>query len=173
MNKKFVEKCAKIFESRNVKKIDLEKLNMYKKLIGFKIVPELIYIFENYEGVMLKEGYGFVPKEPSPLTNEKGYETFIEFIGLDTKYNLFTIYEMYKQQLPLGIFPIAEMDGGNYLCISDNGYIYIWLHDCIENESLFLANTSISKFILSVEKMPEVDIDISQIESKYSDGFWD
>ena len=80
---------------------------------------------------------------------------------------------MYKDQLPIGIFPIAEMDGGNYLCMSNNNEVYTWLHDCVEGKDLFLASPSISKFILSIEKMPEEDIDISQIKSEYSDGFWD
>ncbi len=173
MNKNFIKKCVEIFENNNIKKLDTKKLDTYEKLIGFKISPELIYILENYEGIMLKEGYGFVPKQPSPCANENGYETFTEFIGMDTKYNLFTTYEMYKEQLPLGIFPIAEMDGGNYLCISNNEEVYIWLHDYIEKNGLFLANTSISKFILSIEKMPEENIDISQIKSDYSDDFWD
>lgn len=167
----FKRKCAKLFESHNPKRINTKKLDTYENLIGFKICPELIYILENYERVMLKEGYGFVPEQPSPFSNN-GYETFTEFIGLNTKYNLITTYEMYKEQLPLGIFPIAEMDGGNYLCISKNNEIYVWLHDCIEEKDLFLANSNINKFILSIEKMPEEDIDISQVKSDYSDDFW-
>ena len=139
----FIKKCTEIFESRNSKKIDAKKLDTYENLLGFKICPEFIYVLENYEGVMLKEGYGFVPEHPSPLTDENGYETFIEFIGLNTKYNLFTTYEMYKDQLPIGIFPIAEMDGGNYLCMSNNNEVYTWLHDCVEGKDLFLASPSI------------------------------
>lgn len=150
----------------------MKKIDAYEDLIGFKIGPELIYILENYEGIMVKEEYGFVPVQPSPLTNEKGYETLIAFIGFHTKYDLFTIYEMHRAQLPFGIFPIAEMDGGNYICISNNKKMYVWIYDCNAKSGLFLASTSINKFILSIEKMPEINIDISQIKSEYSDDFW-
>ncbi len=174
MNNDFLKKCEEIFEFKNVQKISKEKLQEYENLTGIKMSPELLYILENYEGVMINEGYGFVSQQLSPFANEEGYETFIEFIGLNTKYDLIGIYEMLKKQLPCDIYPIAEMDGGNYICISKNEEIYIWLHEFLEQEGLFLANTSIEKFILSIEKMPKVntDIDISQIESEYSDDFW-
>lgn len=175
MNKEFLKKCDEIFENKNNQKICKEKLQEYENLTGLKVSPELLYILENYEGVMINEGYGFVSQQLSPFANAEGYETIIEFIGLNTKYDLIGIYEMLKEQLPCNIYPIAEMDGGNYICISNNEEIYIWLHEHLEQEGLFLANTSIEKFILSIEKMPKVntDIDISQIESEYSDDFWD
>lgn len=175
MNKEFVKKCEEIFEIKNEKKISKEKLQKYEALTGMKISPEFLYILENYEGVMINEGYGFVSEQLSPFADAEGYETFNEFIGLNEKYDLIQIYEMYKEQLPCGIYPIAEMDGGNYICISKKEDIYIWLHEHTEQDGLFLANTSIEKFILSIEKMPEenIDIDISQVESEYPDDFWD
>lgn len=175
MNKEFIKKCLDIFEKKNIQKINTEKLASYEKMIDNKISSEFMYILENYEGIMLKEGYGFISQQPSPFANTQGYDTFIEFIGLNTKYDLFTTYEIYKEQLPLGIYPIAEMDGGNYICISKNEEVYIWLHDYSEQEGLILANTSMEKFILSIEKMPEEndDIDISQVKSEYADDFWD
>lgn len=175
MNKEFVKKCEEIFKIKNFQKISKEKLQEYENLTGMKVSPELLYILENYGGVMINEGYGFISQQLSPFANAEGYETFIEFIGLNTKDDLIGIYEMYKEQLPCDIYPIAEMDGGNYICISKKDDIYIWLHEHTEQDGLFLANTSIEKFILSIEKMPKENtvIDISQIESEYSDDFWD
>lgn len=160
MNKEFVKKCEAIFEFKNVKKINKERLQEYENLTGMKVSPEHLYILKNYEEVMINEGYGFVSKELSPFANEEGYEIVVEFIGLNEKYDLIRTYEMYKEQLPCGIYPIAEMDGGNYICISKKGDIYIWLHECIEQDGLFLANTSIEKFIFSIEKMPEENTNI-------------
>lgn len=176
MDKKFIEKCNEIFEEKKIKKVNNEKLEKYKKLTKLKFSPELMYILENYEGVMLKEGYGFVSKQLSPFADENGYETFIAFMGVDTSYNLMDTYQMYKEQLPLGVYPIAEMDGGNYICLSENEKVYIWLHDCVEQEGIFLANVNIKQFVLSIEKIPECnvnDIDLSEVESEYSDDFWD
>lgn len=98
-------------------------------------------------------------------------DTWIEFIGFHTKYNLFTIYKMHRAQLPFGIFPIAEMDDRNYICMSNNKR-YIWIHDYNAKSGLFWVSTSINKFILSIEKIPEINIDISQVQSEYSDHFW-
>ena len=175
MNKEFCKKCEEIFENKNTQKINKVKLQEYENLTGIKVSPEHLYILENYEDVMINDGYGFVAQQRSPFSGTDGYETFIEFIGLNTRYDLIRTYEMLKEQLPDNIYPIAEMDGGNYICISKNEEIYIWLHEHLEQEGLFLANTSIEKFILSIEKMPEIetDIDISQIKSEYSDDFWD
>lgn len=175
MNKDFIKKCEEIFETKNTTTIDKQKLEEYENFVGLKLSPEFLYILENYEGAMINEGYGFVSQQISPFANVEGYETFSEFIGLNTKYDLLRTYDMYKEQLPSGIYPIAEMDGGNFICISQDEKIYIWLHECIEQDGLFLVNTSLEKFILSMEKMPMeiMDIDISQIESEYSDDFWD
>lgn len=174
-NKDFIKKCEEIFETKIPTVIDKQKLEKYENLIGFSLSPEYLHILENYEGVMLNEGYGFVPKQSSPVANADGYETFNEFVGFDSRYDLFTMYEMYKEQLPLGAVPIAEMEGGDYICLSKDEKIYIWLHEYVEQEGLILANISLEQFILSIEKMPleTVYIDISQIESEYSDDFWD
>ena len=123
MNNDFLKKCEEIFEFKNVQKISKEKLQEYENLTGIKMSPELLYILENYEGVMINEGYGFVSQQLSPFANEEGYETFIEFIGLNTKYDLIGIYEMLKKQLPCDIYPIAEMDGGNYIEERRNIYL--------------------------------------------------
>lgn len=175
MNKDFIKKCEEIFELKNTNTIDKKKLEEYEKVVGLKFGSEFLYILENYEGVMINEGYGFVSQQISPFANMEGYETFSEFIGLNTKYDLHRTYEMYKEQLPLGVYPIAEMDGGNFICISQEGKIYIWLHECIEQDGLFFVNTNLEKFVLSIEKMPtdNTEIDISQIEAEYSDDFWD
>lgn len=173
MNEEFIKKCDEIFEGKNVNKINIQKLETYEKYINMKVSSELAYILSNFEGIMIKEEYGFISQQSSPFANEQGYEVIMDFIGLNTKPNLFSVHEMLKEQLPSGVYPIAEMDGGNYLCISNNGKVYIWLHEYDEHSSLFLANTSIEKFILSMVKMPKQnkEIDLNSIISEYSDDF--
>ena len=174
MNKKFCEKLEEIFEEKNTQKINKEKLQEYEKLTGIKISTEHLYILENYEDVFINDDYGFVAKQLSPFAGTDGYETFNVFIGFNTEYDLIETYEMLKEQLPDNVYPIAEMDGGNYICISKNGEIYIWLHDHLEQDGLFMANTSLEKFVLSIEKMQEdSDIDVSQVKCWFADGFWD
>ena len=174
MNKKFCEKLEEIFEEKNTQKINKKKLQEYEKLTGIKISTEHLYILENYEDVFINDDYGFVAKQLSPFASTDGYETFNVFIGFNTEYDLIQTYEMLKEQLPDNVYPIAEMDGGNYICISKNGEIYIWLHDHLEQDGLFMANTSLEKFVLSIEKMQEdSDIDVSQVKCWFADGFWD
>lgn len=174
MNKEFCEKCEEIFGHKNTQEIDKEKLQEYENLTGIKLSQEHLYLIENYEDVILEDGFGFVAKELSPFADSDGYETFIEFLGFNSEYyTLISTYEMLEEQLPDNVYPIAEMDGGNYICISKKGDLYIWLHDHLEQDGLFLANTSIEELVLSIEQMPEHEVDLDDVELELSDELWD
>ena len=59
------------------------------------------------------------------------------------------------EKLYEGVYPMAEIDGGNLLCVeATTGKIYVWLHDEPEGEDLFLAATSLMDLLERMEKMP-------------------
>ena len=147
--------CKKIFEKKNVVTINEQEIARYTELTGMEISQEYLYILKNYTGVYVKEEYGFKAIKPSPFAGTDGFEVFNLFIGLSGRDNFFKVYETYVEQLPKGVYPMAEIDGGNLLCVeAGTGKIYMWLHDEPEGEDLFLATTSLLDLLERMEKIP-------------------
>lgn len=175
MNNNFITKCEEIFEKKCYHIIDQNKKSIYEKSTNFKLSEEMIYIIENYEGVFIKENYGFVSENISTFADENGFESLNYFLGFNDKYNLFSEFDKYKEQLPSGYIPIATLDGGNLICMDHQGYVYIWLHDEQEEKSLFLANRSFEQFIFSIKKESSKNkkINVDNAVFTFAEDFWD
>lgn len=174
MDKKFIEKCEEIFEEKKYCKLDESVIRKNEEEMGFEFDDYMLFLLENYEDVFIKENYGFKSYERTPFADENGFEVLSTFYGLTKETNLLSIYETYKEQLPIGVIAVAEMDGGNQLCINKKGSVYIWLHDSNNDNSLYLASKNLKEFILGVEEIPKAinKIDLNDITSNYSDDFW-
>lgn len=153
---RITELCEKIFEKKNIVTVNELEKEQYTALTGMEISEEYLYILENYTGVYVKEEYGFKAIQQSPFAGEDGFDVFSDFIGLSGRDNFFKVYETYAEQLPQGVYPMAEIDGGNLLCVeAATGQIYVWLHDEPEGEDLFLAAESLRDLLERMEKMPK------------------
>ena len=153
---RLAELCEKIFEEKNVVTISAGEITRYTELTGMEISEEYRFILENYTEVYVKEEYGFKAIQQSPFAGEDGFDVFSDFIGLSGRDNFFKVYETYTEQLPQGVYPMAEIDGGNLLCVeAATGQIYVWLHDEPEGEDLFLAAESLQNLLERMEKMPK------------------
>ena len=169
MEERYVKKCEEIFEGKaiwhNIEN-DLKTLQGY---FDIQIVLEYQYILENYAGAYVREDYGFRSLEKTPLTDKRGFDTVISFFALQGRNNIFEKYEMYKQQLPIELMPIGDIDGGNLLCMNRrNGYLYCWVHDEDAN-NIHLVHRSFSDLIESFQGIGyETDANLGIVETRLS-----
>lgn len=172
MNKQCEEKCREIFErEQEIQDIKTE-LKRLQEYFDFEVSTEYQYILERYTGVYIRENYGFKSLEKTPLTDEDGFDSVCLFFPLKDRNNIFAIYEMYKQQLPVNLIPIGELDGGNLLCLDrvTNG-IYIWIHD-EEGENTHLAQKNMYDFILSFRETEyKENADLGIVKAEFSPEF--
>lgn len=172
MNEEYVNKCEEIFEKRCEIKCIREKIERMQVCFELEISTEYQYILESYAGVYIRENYVFMALEKNPIVDKNGFNRVSFFSPFEGRNNIFELYEMYKTQLPIELIPIAEMDGGNLLCLSRiTKGIYIWIHDK-NGKNIYLVQKNISDFIFSFEKMIyKEDIDLGIVETKFSPSF--
>ncbi len=172
--REFERKCDEIFESEQEMQDIKTELKRLQEYFDFEVSPEYQYILERYAGIYIRENYGFQSLEKTPLTDKHGFDTVSFFFSLKDRNNIFAEYEMYKQQLPLNLIPIGELDGGTLLCLNriTNG-VYIWIHD-EEGKNTHLVQNNIYNFILSFREMEyEESADLGIIEAEFSPDFLD
>lgn len=172
MDRQYTGKCNEIFErEREIQDIEPE-LEQLQEYFDLEVPAEYQYILERHTGIYIREDYGFKSLEKTPLTDENGFDTMSFFFPLKDRNSIFAVYEMYKQQLPVGLIPVGELDGGNLLCLNrvTNG-IYVWIHD-EEGRNTHLAQSSMYDFILSFRKTEhEKNADLGIVKAEFSPGF--
>lgn len=175
ISKKIKAILKRLFKEENIVLISKEIKEQYFKLTGMEVSELYQYILEHYSDVYINDGYGYKAIEKSPFAGD-GLDSFSDFIGLIGDCSVFSEYEVYREQLPQGYYPIAHIDGGNLLCMeSKTGNIYTWLHDESESNCLFLAQESLEDFILNIVKdeSDHDDNDSGIVSFHFSDELWD
>lgn len=169
MNNKFTEKCNEVFETQN--QIDFSNEN-FQNEFGFSVSNELKYLFSNYGGIFLKEGYELISYYHSKMADEYGIEPFLYFLSNDSKNNIYTIYKQYKEFLGDNLYPIALAEGQNLICIDNKEQVYLWIHD--DNQGVEKIFDSITQMIELIGKV-SVESKLSGVieeESWLADDFW-
>lgn len=172
MNENYVRKCKEIFEEECERRDINEDLKLIESHLKFEISAEYQYILERYAGKYVQENYGFKGLEKTPLTDKNGYDSVSYFFPMNGKDNVRDKYVTYKEQLPTELIPIAEMDGGNLLCLNRvTNEIYSWIHD-EAGKNVHLVQGNMSDFINSFVKIEHEKCDnLGIVEAKFSAGF--
>lgn len=173
MKNKILKKINEIFENKSKTDVSQEEYQKFEKETHVKLPEELRYIIENYDRVFIKDDIGIQGIEVSPFAYQ-GYEVVNVFLGFVGDENLYTVYEMLKDRIPSKRIPIAEMDGGNYILLSSDNKVYVWLHDEDSDKDCYLIANDFEEFIMKFEKLP-IDEENREchIIAEYSDDFWD
>lgn len=103
----------------------------------------------NFSTCMLKDDYYYRPIEKNSWTPADGYETVDFFYGFSNdNFDVRVTNDMLSSRLSSKYIVIAELSGGNHLCIcmseEDYGKIYFWDHEASEvdeNEYYLTANS--------------------------------
>lgn len=173
MKNKIVKKLDEIFENKNKTEVRQEQYQRIEKETQVKIPEELRYIIENYDGIFINDDIGIQGIEISPFAHH-GYEVVNAFLGVNKNENIYTVYQIVKDEIPFHGIPIAEMDGGNYILLNADDKIYVWLHDEEPGKDCYLLANDFEDFIMRFEKLPvEEENKECHIIAEYSDDFWD
>lgn len=118
---------------------------------------------EDYKNFLLKYGECMIMEddlvfpvlEDNPLADE-GVMSFGFFYGLEkNRYDIRNIRDIYFDQMPEWVLPIADAEGGDQICIAvkgeKTGKIYFWDHELRNGQQdLFLIANSFNDFIQSL-----------------------
>ena len=140
------------FDIKEIDKIwgedDIKTLEENYKL---KLPQDYAFYLQHYGNDYIKEDYRFIPSLDLP---KKIKQTQFEIDSIYGLYNdenkIDNKANYYKSILPTDLFPIADLPGGDLICIgkSDDkkNKIYILFHE-MEGENVFLVSDSFESFI--------------------------
>lgn len=173
---KKIEEVGVVKKNQNVEQV-ISELNEFEKQREIKLPEEYKQFLIRYSSLSLKDDYCYKPLEKNPWTPEDGYETVDLFYGFSNdKYDLRKMAERYSDQITKACVPIAELSGGNQLCLrvlgQDNGKVYFWDHESNNPEKTYgyLSANSFLELIMSFEAHSRKSrVDLSQIKITLSD----
>jgi len=175
---KFNELGCSDFSSPAVPKDIKTRISEFEREHNLRLPDDYKYFLENYGECNFEIDAVYKPTEKTPFVNSQGFQEISFFYGLGTENDLYKILEVYSQRIPTGYIPIADLPGGNLLCIDSNpnssnyGKIYLWDH---ENEcdgkldNMYLVANSFSNFISSFEAEKKMDSEDDGIEDFHFD----
>lgn len=174
IKKKFDELGYSSFYSPPVPKNVTALIRGFQEVNSFELPEEYKYFLEHYGECNFEKDAIFKPSVRTPFDNSQGFQELSFFYGIGTEYSIYKMSETYCQRVPQGFVPIAELPGGNQLCIDLNsdssnfGKIYLWDH---ENEcdggldNTYLVANSFSDFINSFKEEKKTASEDDDIES--------
>lgn len=171
INENYIRKCKEIFEEEHEREDIDEELKCIKNDLEVEVSAEHQYILERYAGEFIRENYEFKAIEKTPLTDKNGFDSVSFFFPLKGQDNIRDKYTTFKEQLPKELIPIAEMDGGNLICLNKvTNEIYSWVHDEI-GENVHLVQKNMRDFVFAFEQSEdEKKDDLGIVEAKFSPG---
>ncbi|GAB3939867.1 hypothetical protein GCM10028805_00780 [Spirosoma harenae] len=120
----------------------------------------------DYESFLLTYNGGIPMKNRFLINSSQGFDSISVFFGLSfekSHLNIDYLLDYYAERFPLGIIPVGEDPGGNYICLDANqgesyGKVYFYDHE-IDNEdaqgnptrdNLFLVADSFTEYLKSL-----------------------
>ncbi|MFT0804042.1 SMI1/KNR4 family protein [Bacillus swezeyi] len=113
------------------------------------------FLLKYGECMIIEDNLVFPVLEDTPLTDE-GLLPLGFFYGLEkNRYDIRNIRDIYFDQMPEWVLPIADAEGGDQICIAvkgeKTGKIYFWDHELRNGQKdLFLIANSFNDFIQSL-----------------------
>jgi len=153
------------FEGSKIDNIE-QKIKMLENQYNFEF-PE---IYKNFllnfgSTIYLEIEAYYQPVQKSPWTPKNGLHAIYIFYGFEEdENNLIKIRNGYQDEIFNNVFPIADGNGGNEICIGVKGdflgKIYFWDHESEENsESLYLISNDFASFINELIMIEDEDDD--------------
>ena len=150
MTQDYKNKLVEILDDTVIKisKKNIEQINAFFTAYNISSGEDYVYFLENHGNDYIKDGYVFRCKNVDDIE----YETDM-FFGLEeTTGNIVEELRRYEQIIPSEVFPIADMPGGDLVCMhKKSGKVFFWFHE--ENgDNLKVIADSFMDFIMGFEK---------------------
>lgn len=173
----------KIAEIGIIKKKHEVSSNIEAAIYGFeekrkaKLPSDFKEFLTRYGDMSLKDDYYYRPLEKNPWTPDDGFETVDLFYGFSKdNYDLSTVNSSLFGQVSEAFITIAEVSGGNKLCIrvigENYGKVYFWDHDIKgpNGKEYYLAANSFAELIMAfTTHIRKPRVDLSEVKITLSD----
>lgn len=152
------------------KKINRKKLNEIEEKYNGRLPKEYIQFLEKYSGGEPEDNIIELPNTEIRSISVRLFFGICDERISDIFYNI----DIYKGRIPINTIPIADVDGGNLLCMNLNsdgyGHIYYWDHDEelqyeigeIGIKDLYYVASSFNELLNNIKPYNDEDIDISK-----------
>lgn len=148
-------------------------INSFEERNDLKLPQDYLFYLKYYGNDYIKEYYRFIPQIKLPKIIKQTQFEIDSIYGLNNDENgLDDKINCYRDILPVDLFPIADLPGGDLICMGKQGdkhnKIYIWFHE-INGRNDFLVCNSFGEFIESFKKINEENITQSNVKLNLSD----
>ncbi|MBV6685754.1 SMI1/KNR4 family protein [Bacillus sp. JRC01] len=153
------------FDMKDSKKTwENEKIIELEKKYNLYLNDDYFFYLKEYGNDYIDPKYKCIPQEAIPGCEEVKFE-IDSIYGLDIdENNIFEKIDSYKDILPENLVPIADLPGGDLICMEkEKGWIYFWFHDW-EDENLFKVFNTFKEFILSFTVVKDVTITPGEVK---------
>ncbi|WP_404445886.1 SMI1/KNR4 family protein [Sutcliffiella horikoshii] len=153
------------FDLREVNTIwndeDIEKI---EEKHNIQLPNDYKYYLKYYGNDYIKEDYRLTPSlKIKQIQNISQFE-IDSLYGLNNdENNLEDKIRIYKEILPDTLIPIADLPGGDLICMGEDDKIYVWFHD-MEGENIFLVSNSFKDFIFSISRVQNEESNMKNVK---------
>lgn len=139
-----------------------------------KLPRDYAFYLQYYGNDYIRENYRFIPSSIILSKNVNGAQFEIDSIyGFGNDENkIDNKIKFYKDILPADLFPIADLPGGDLICIGKKDdkkdKVYIWFHE-MDRENVFLVSDSFESFIKNFQRIKVEENTLDKAELNLSD----
>lgn len=154
--------------NQNKKVWDLAFVEEIQKKYDFDFPPDYVFYLQYYGNDYIKEDYLLKLKEPlKKILNQNSFELNAIFGLYNDVNNLENQILFYQDMIPSNLFPIADLPGGNLVCMGKEDYqIYFWFHD--EIEDTYLVAQSFEDFIMQFQFVEREKVNLDDVKLNLS-----
>ncbi|MDY0406302.1 SMI1/KNR4 family protein [Virgibacillus sp. 179-BFC.A HS] len=135
---------------------DENKIATFEKKFDLALPDDYAFYLQHYGNDYIRENYRFVPPIDLPeVINQNEFEIDSIFGLYNDENNIENKISFYADILPNELFPIADLPGGDLICMAKRkptkNNVYIWFHE-MSGKNTFLVSDSFQSFINSFAK---------------------
>lgn len=162
------------FEINNIDKIwEDGDINTFEERNDLKLPQDYVFYLKYYGNDYIRENFRFIPPIELPKIIKQTEFEIDSIYGLnDDENGLDDKINSYQEILPVDLFPIADLPGGDLICMGKQwdkqNKIYIWFHQ-IDGRNVFLVCNSFGEFIENFKKINEETNTQSHVKLNLSD----
>ncbi|MED4461936.1 SMI1/KNR4 family protein [Metabacillus fastidiosus] len=146
------------FDIKEIDEIwDEDDIKTFEEKYQLKLPQDYAFYLQHYGNDYIREEYRFIPSIELPKKIKQTQFEIDSIYGLNNDENkIDNKINFYKDILPADLFPIADLPGGDLICIGKKddkqNKIYIWFHEMAE-ENVFLISDSFESFIKNFQSI--------------------
>ncbi|MEH6949676.1 SMI1/KNR4 family protein [Bacillus sp. JJ634] len=131
------------------------------------------FYLKHYGNDYIREDFRFIPSIELPKTIKQTQFEIDSIYGLNNdENNLDDKIISYKDILPGDLIPIADLPGGDLICIGKQGdnynKVYIWFHE-MDGDNVFLVSDSFEGFIYNIKRIKTEKSTIDNVKLNLGD----